>query len=591
MSMLTYRSPFIVVLAAALALAGCQTTQPTAHLNTYPLEVTDAEVQAALRALQGPPLVVDDLAGLVSSYLSALTAERLGDTQLATAFYQDILKHDPENAAARERAFALLLAQGEVDAALRLADTATSIDTVSGQPMVQLTRFYKAVADNSMDEAEIFLTAAEITSPQMILLQLARAYIDVNKGMDVMEAVATLRNSEISPYLAAFKYYHLGRLYESQGLLDDALVAYRNGNMVDPSSLLITLALGEFYERREQPDKAREVYDYFVSLNPDSAWVGPAYDRMRAGKMPPPVDTSLGAGLAHVVFDFGTIMVSQQLFLTAQQFFQLARLVNPEHALTHFYLGLLSEQDGQSDQAIAYYNRIPEGTAPFLSAQIRIAEALYAGKDRKNAVSRLERLLAKHGSADILHRALAQMHFDMGDFKKAIKHYDVLLKDVTTPERRHGLLFFSRGASYERLRKFDDASRDLEQALILLPDNAMVLNYLGYMWADIDRNLELAYKYIRRAVELRPNDGAIVDSLGWAYYKKGNYEAAVKYLEQATTLLPSDPTINAHLGDVYEKLGRMDEARTQWRRALEFGPEREEERKELKRKLGLKTNG
>ena len=104
----------------------------------------------------------------------------------------------------------------------------------------------------------------------------------------------------------------------------------------------------------------------------------------------------------------------------------------------------------------------------------------------------------------------------------------------------------------------------------------MVLNYLGYSWIDRGEHLDQGMKMIDKAVELRPDDGYIVDSLGWAHYRMGDYEAAVEKLEKAIELVPEDPTINDHLGDAYWRLGRLTEARYQWRRALQFGPQEDE---------------
>jgi len=103
-----------------------------------------------------------------------------------------------------------------------------------------------------------------------------------------------------------------------------------------------------------------------------------------------------------------------------------------------------------------------------------------------------------------------------------------------------------------------------------------VLNYLGYSWIDRGENLDRGLQMIQKAVELRPEDGYIVDSLGWAHYRLGDYSSAVQYLEKAIELVPEDPTINDHLGDAYWQSGRSVEARYQWRRALQFGPQDDE---------------
>jgi Flp pilus assembly protein TadD len=132
------------------------------------------------------------------------------------------------------------------------------------------------------------------------------------------------------------------------------------------------------------------------------------------------------------------------------------------------------------------------------------------------------------------------------------------------------------------------AEADLQEALKLYPDQPHVLNYLGYSWVDQGINLDEGMRMIRRAVEQRPDDGYIVDSLGWAYYRVGNYDEAVKNLERAVELKPDDPTINDHLGDGYWKMGRVLEAQFQWSHARDLKPEPDElEKINQKLKAGL----
>ena len=113
----------------------------------------------------------------------------------------------------------------------------------------------------------------------------------------------------------------------------------------------------------------------------------------------------------------------------------------------------------------------------------------------------------------------------------------------------------------------------MQEALRLSPDQPDVLNYLGYSWIDRGERLDEGLAMIQRAVELRPFSGAIIDRLGWAYFRMGDYPRALDLLERAVELEPSDPTLNDHLGDVYWRMGRRIEARFQWERALSFEPE------------------
>jgi Flp pilus assembly protein TadD len=159
-------------------------------------------------------------------------------------------------------------------------------------------------------------------------------------------------------------------------------------------------------------------------------------------------------------------------------------------------------------------------------------------------------------------------------FAESVSAYDEAIRRATAaglPERWS--LFYDRGVALERAGEWPRAEGDLLHALELKEDQPLVLNYLGYSWVDRGENLDRGLKMIEKAVELRPEDGYIVDSLGWAHYRMGDYAAAVEYLEKATELVPEDPTINDHLGDAYWQTGRLAEARYQWRRALQFGPQ------------------
>src|SRR5690606_8707350 len=129
-------------------------------------------------------------------------------------------------------------------------------------------------------------------------------------------------------------------------------------------------------------------------------------------------------------------------------------------------------------------------------------------------------------------------------------------------------LFYARGVAYERAGDWQSAERDLTRALELNPDQPFVMNYLAYSWADAGVKLEEAEELLSRAVLLRPDDGAITDSLGWVLFRAGRTEEAVGVLERAAALAPADPVVNDHLGDAYWAVGRRREAVYQWRIAL-----------------------
>jgi Flp pilus assembly protein TadD len=164
-------------------------------------------------------------------------------------------------------------------------------------------------------------------------------------------------------------------------------------------------------------------------------------------------------------------------------------------------------------------------------------------------------------------------------YGEAIEHYSRAIALIKAPAQQHWHYWYSRGTCYERTKRWPQAEADLKRALQLSPDEPLVLNYLGYSWIDQNRNLKQGLAMIQKAVSKRPNDGYIVDSLGWAQYRLGNYKDAVKHLERAVELKPEDPTLNDHLGDALWRVGRKREAHFQWDQALALKPEPEEAEK------------
>jgi Flp pilus assembly protein TadD len=208
------------------------------------------------------------------------------------------------------------------------------------------------------------------------------------------------------------------------------------------------------------------------------------------------------------------------------------------------------------------------------------------------AAVRLERadLAAQLGHNDEAMRELQRIEHDYPDspvpamregdllrgqqrFADAIVAYNRAIGRIRTPQETDWLAFYDRGICYERARQWDKAEADFRHALSLAPDEPFVLNYLGYSWADMGKHLTEARAMIDKAVQRRPNDGAIVDSLGWVMLRQGEVADAVTTLERAVEMEPEDASINGHLGDAYWAAGRKLEAAYQWRRALTFNPE------------------
>jgi Flp pilus assembly protein TadD len=233
----------------------------------------------------------------------------------------------------------------------------------------------------------------------------------------------------------------------------------------------------------------------------------------------------------------------------------------------------LSAQN-KPDESLALLGEIQQGNAYYWSARLRGAVNLDTLDRTDEAIKQLQAMVAEKPDLLAASAELGDILRNKKRYPEAVTAYDEAIKRGAAaglPER--WVLYYDRGVALERSGEWKRSEADLSHALELKADQPMVLNYLGYSWIDRGENLDRGMKMIEKAVELKPEDGYIVDSLGWAHYRLGDYPHAVEYLEKAIELVPEDPTINDHLGDAYWQSGRLVEARYQWKRALQFGPQ------------------
>jgi Flp pilus assembly protein TadD len=171
------------------------------------------------------------------------------------------------------------------------------------------------------------------------------------------------------------------------------------------------------------------------------------------------------------------------------------------------------------------------------------------------------------------------------DFERAAEVYSLGIETITDHRREHWRLFYQRGIAFERTDRWTQAEADFLTALDLFPDQPDVLNYLAYTWVDRGEHLERSVEMLERAVEMRPESGYIVDSLGWVYFRLGRFQDAVEQLERAVILDPTQAVIHDHLGDAYWMVGRRLEARFQWSHARDLDDSDEIDPEAIQRKL------
>jgi Flp pilus assembly protein TadD len=227
----------------------------------------------------------------------------------------------------------------------------------------------------------------------------------------------------------------------------------------------------------------------------------------------------------------------------------------------------------QYQNAISAYEQTPPGSALRTNADTEIAINLQRLERTKEAQQKLKEIIAREPKNYNALVTLGNVSRSNEEFKAASDTYSTALALVSKLEKEHWRVLYYRGISFERQKLWDKAEADFRQALALSPEEPLVLNYLGYSMIEKKVNLNEALAMVKKAVELKPNDGYIVDSLGWAYFQLGDYEEATIHIERAVDLNPSDPIIGEHLGDAYWRVGRKLEAEYQWQQSLTLKPD------------------
>jgi tetratricopeptide (TPR) repeat protein len=381
------------------------------------------------------------------------------------------------------------------------------------------------------------------------------------------------------------KVFQLGLLYDFAGKPDPAAQYFEKALAANPQlNWRLTDAIGNFYERRGRAEQAKALYQRFIHDNAGSE-LALSVMAARGNAPAQPLIRSAADGLAESLFDLASILNQAETIDLALLYDRFALVLRPKFELAQLLLADILSAQNKPEESLSVLAEIPAGSPYSWSARLRGAINLETLDRTDEAIAQLKKMAEEQPSLVGAEVELGDILRNKKRYTDAVSAYDEAIRRAAAaglPERWS--MFYDRGVALERAGQWPRAEGDLLHALDLKPEQPMVLNYLGYSWVDRGENLDRGLKMIEKAVELRPEDGYIVDSLGWAHYRLGDYEKAAEYLEKATELVPEDPTINDHLGDAYWQTGRLVEARYQWRRALQFGPQ-ENEVKPIEAKL------
>ena len=519
------------------------------------------------------------------SYLAARHAGVERDSGTAAAYYLNVLKADPRNADLLSRSFLSVLTDGDIDEAGRLADRLIQLDRTDR--IARLVIGVRALKQKQYAIARQNFAQSVRGPVTDLTATLLSAWALAGAG-DTRAAIDTLDRLAGPDWYAIFKDLHAGLILDVANNKKEAGKRYERAYKADPMALRTVQAYAHYLSRNGGKDDALKLYQQFNKAVADHPVVVEEMKQISAGDRLPPLADSPRAGAAEALYGLGASIGRRGGEDLALVYLQLALYLEPTHAMALLSLADLYDSLKKPELAIKIYDRIPTSSPLRRNAEIQVASDLDSLDRTDEAKKRLEALIAEHPKDSEAIIALGNILRGRKSFAECAEVYSKAVDNLAVPEKANWVLFYFRGICYERSKQWPKAEADLKKALELFPDQPLVLNYLGYSWVDQGVNLDEGMRMIRRAVEQRPDDGYIVDSLGWANFRIGNYEDAVKDLDRAVELKPDDSTINDHLGDAYWRVGRVLEAHFQWSHAKDLNPDPEDLPKiEQKIKSGL----
>ncbi len=494
------------------------------------------------------------------SYMAGQQALKDLRTDEAARYMAAAAQADWDNPLLVERAFIAQAADGQIAEAAKTARRLLELET--GNELAQMISATEALKERRYAAAEQQFAEISVETFSGVTAAILRAWALI--GLDRKDEADALLQEIGATGLDDFLIFHRALMAEAAGETKSAIRLAGQAFENEPNVARVTQVYASMLANAGQFDEAADVIAQFESQGLTHPLVTEVKQAVEEERRPGIFTANVQIGAAEMFHGLGVALARDGSPDIALVFLRLGLYLDPKADVIAVAVGEVLDRVGQAEAANRIYESIPNDSPMKPAAVVRFAHNLDVLGDREEALRRLGNIVAtRPDDLDAVFTYAELLRFDE-QYEKAAEAYTKALE--LTGGNRNGdwAIYYTRGMSYERAKQWPKAEADFKRALELNPGQPEVLNYLGYSWIDMDMNLEPALDMIEQAVEARPQDGYIIDSLGWAFYKLGRIEDAVKTLEQAVTLLPNDPELNDHLGDAYWQAGRRLEAKFQW---------------------------
>ncbi len=522
------------------------------------------------------------------SYLAGRSALQNSDYTAAVRYFGQALATDPNNRELLQSMVFALLAIGEVDRALPIAERLLTLGTQSGiADLVILSGMAKRGEFDSILNHEVRSSGIVGAAEELIFAWAYKGAGSVSKALEAFDRLAARDGIfGIGKYHKALALALVGDFERAESILADdqrgVLAGGRRG----------VIARIEMLSQLNRNVDALQVMGEVFGKDYDLGLSQKATMLTAGDTLPFDHVTSVREGIAEVYFSLAAIYneADQEVApIHSLIYGRLAVDLRPTNADAILLVAQILDELEQFELAIDTYKLVPKSSPEFVVAEQGRAAALDGANKSDAAIEVLNQLIVDYPNLPSVYSALGGLYRESKEYERAVAVYDRAIELTAAGSRSEWYLYFVRGICHERLGQWEKAESDFRTTLTIRPQEPGVLNYLGYSMVEQGINLDEALDMIQRAVAARPNSGHIVDSLGWVLYQLGQYDEAVEHLERAVELEPTDPVINDHLGDAYWANGRFREAEFQWKRALSYADESNSDvnHERIRRKLDI----
>ncbi len=509
----------------------------------------------------------------LNEYVQGRHAWAEEDLEQATDYFTRALRYAPDNRLLQRRTFELALGSGEIDTALKIGQTLVKDDENFGT--LTVLRAVDAVRAKRWEEAISLVDQLPSEGIESLVGSIIKAWAVYGSGK-TRDAFDIVTPGDGDGFIESYYREHLAYMKLASG--DEKAAEDLLRRIVPPgvaSGARAKVNLIAAIQAAEGSKAALQEAEGIEGWQSDGR-LSEAIERLRSNKKVRSLVATPQEGVAEVLLRIAADLGRQQATPIAINYARMARYAEPDLDEAALVLADLLRTSGDVRGAKAALDSLAETSITNTRVWLTRADIARDAAGVPEAVAIIERALQRWPDRVELWVSLGDLHRGASDFAKALVAYDKAIALAGQPKQADWGLYYLRGMTLERLQRWPEAERDLRQALALQPNEPNVLNYLGYSFIDRGANMSEGRNMIEAALRQRPDDGYIVDSLGWAQYSAKQWDAAVATLERAVAIEPGDPTINEHLGDAYWRVGRLLEARFRWNAAKSLDAEPEQ---------------